>query len=125
MKVVILAGGLGTRLAEETEIRPKPMVEIGGRPILWHIMKHYAPHGFSEFFVAPGTRASSIKRYFLDYTRAERRPDDRHRQRARSSRAHEPAEDWTVHLIDTGDTTGHRRARAAPALACSAAGRSC
>ena len=52
MKVVILAGGLGTRLAEETEIRPKPMVEIGGYPILWHIMKHYAHYGFKEFFVA-------------------------------------------------------------------------
>ena len=54
MKVVILAGGLGTRLSEETEIRPKPMVEIGGRPILWHIMKHYAHFGVNEFFIALG-----------------------------------------------------------------------
>ena len=67
MKVVLLAGGLGTRLAEETEVRPKPMVEIGGRPILWHIMKHYAHYGHNEFFVALGYKGEYIKRYFLDY----------------------------------------------------------
>ena len=67
MKVVLLAGGLGTRLTEETEIRPKPMVEIGGRPILWHIMKHYAHYGFKEFLVALGYKGEYIKRYFLDY----------------------------------------------------------
>ena len=66
MKVVILAGGLGTRLAEETEVRPKPMVEIGGRPILWHIMKHYA-HRLREFVVALGYKGEVIKRYFFDY----------------------------------------------------------
>ena len=66
-KVVILAGGLGTRLSEETEVRPKPMVEIGGRPILWHIMKHYAHYGFKEFFVALGYKGEVVKRYFLDY----------------------------------------------------------
>src|SRR6185369_6094182 len=67
VKVVILAGGQGTRLAEETELRPKPMVEIGGRPILWHIMKHYAACGFTEFVVALGYRGEDIKRFFLDY----------------------------------------------------------
>src|SRR5207244_10805292 len=67
MKVVILAGGLGTRLAEETEIMPKPMVEIGGRPILWHIMQCYAHYGFKEFFVALGYKGEIIKRFFLDY----------------------------------------------------------
>ena len=67
MKVVILCGGLGTRLAEETEVRPKPMVEIGGRPILWHIMKHYAHYGFNEFVIALGYKGEVIKRYFLDY----------------------------------------------------------
>src|SRR4026207_2384477 len=67
MKVVILAGGLGTRLSEETALRPKPMVEIGGQPILWHIMKHYAHHGFSEFICALGYKGEVIKRYFLDY----------------------------------------------------------
>jgi glucose-1-phosphate cytidylyltransferase len=60
MKVVILAGGLGTRMAEETEVKPKPMVEIGGKPILWHIMKHFAHHGFQEFFVALGYKGDVI-----------------------------------------------------------------
>ena len=63
MKVVILAGGLGTRLSEETEVRPKPMVEIGGRPIIWHIMKHLAHYGLREFVVALGYKGESIKRY--------------------------------------------------------------
>src|SRR5579871_686668 len=67
MKVVILAGGMGSRLAEETDVRPKPMVEIGGRPILWHIMKHYAHHGVTEFVIALGYKGESIKRYFVDY----------------------------------------------------------
>lgn len=67
MRVVILAGGLGTRLAEETEVKPKPMVEIGGRPILWHIMKQYAHYGFKDFFIALGYKGEVIKRYFLDY----------------------------------------------------------
>src|SRR5213596_951554 len=67
MKVVILAGGLGTRLAEETEVKPKPMIEIGGRPILWHIMRHYAHYSFKEFFIALGYRGEVIKRFFMDY----------------------------------------------------------
>ena len=67
MKVVILAGGLGTRLAEETEVKPKPMIEIGGRPILWHIMKIYAQYGFKEFFIALGYKGELIKRFFYDY----------------------------------------------------------
>jgi glucose-1-phosphate cytidylyltransferase len=67
LKVVILCGGLGTRLREETEFRPKPMVEVGGRPILWHIMKTYAHHGFREFVLCLGYRGSSIKEYFLNY----------------------------------------------------------
>ena len=71
MKVVILAGGLGTRLTEETETRPKPMVEIGGRPILWHIMKLYAHSGFREFVVALGYKGDMIKRYFLDYAKLQ------------------------------------------------------
>lgn len=65
--VVILCGGMGTRLAEYTEVRPKPLVEIGGRPILWHILKHYAHYGFKEFFVALGYKGEMIKRFFLDY----------------------------------------------------------
>jgi glucose-1-phosphate cytidylyltransferase len=67
MKVVVLCGGLGTRLSEETEFRPKPMVEVGGRPILWHIMKMYAHHGFRDFVLCLGYRGSSIKDYFLNY----------------------------------------------------------
>jgi glucose-1-phosphate cytidylyltransferase len=67
MKVVILAGGLGTRLAEETEIKPKPMVEIGGRPILWHIMKLYAHYGHKEFYIALGYKGEMVKHYFMDY----------------------------------------------------------
>src|SRR5439155_16652731 len=71
MKAVILAGGLGTRLSEETEIKPKPMVEIGGRPILWHIMKHLAHYDVREFIIALGYKGEMVKRYFADYSRIE------------------------------------------------------
>ncbi len=100
-KVVILAGGMGTRLSEETEVRPKPMVEIGGRPIIWHIMQRYAHYGFKEFVVALGYKGDVIKRYFRDYC-------DLHGSMTVNMRDghvenHErDAEDWTVHLIDTG-----------------------
>ena len=67
MKVGILAGGLGTRLSEETTLKPKPMVEIGGRPILWHIMKGYASYGFNEFVIALGYKGEIIKDYFINY----------------------------------------------------------
>ena len=67
MKVAILAGGLGTRLQEETGVKPKPMVEIGGQPVLWHIMNSYARHGHNEFVVALGYKGETIKSYFLDY----------------------------------------------------------
>ena len=104
MKVVILAGGLGTRLAEETEVKPKPMVEIGGRPILWHIMKHYARYGFKEFLIALGYRGEDVKRYFLDYysLNGDMTFDlTNHRVDAH----HKDYEDWLVHLLDTGDDT--------------------
>lgn len=118
MKVVILAGGQGTRLAEETELRPKPMVDIGGRPILWHIMKHYASYGFTEFIIALGYRGEHIKRFFLDYVTlsgdltihlADRRIDRRHVEE----------DDWTVELVDTGleTNTGGRVGRLADRLA--------
>lgn len=104
MKVAILAGGRGTRLAEETALRPKPMVEIGGRPILWHIMKHYACYGHDDFTVALGYKGEIVKRWFLDYYQIESDltvqlrnglVDAHHRQR----------EDWSVSLIDTGHAT--------------------
>ncbi len=101
MKVVILAGGLGTRLAEETEVRPKPMVEIGGRPILWHIMKHYAHYGFKEFYIAVGYKGEEIKRYFLDYYNlsGSMTIDFSNGKMEAHKREYE---DWVVHFIDTG-----------------------
>lgn len=118
MKVVILAGGLGTRLAEETEVRPKPMVEIGGRPILWHIMKIYASQGFNEFFVALGYKGEIIKRYFLDYySLCGNMTVNLASGRAEIS-DNEQLEDWTVNLIDTGQEsmTGGRIKRLQPFL---------
>ena len=101
MKTVILAGGAGTRLAEETQVKPKPMVEIGGKPILWHIMRHYASHDFREFVVALGYKAEAIKAYFLDYCRLRSSMTVELSQG--SVELHEgQREDWTVHLIDTG-----------------------
>ena len=104
VKVVILAGGLGTRLAEETEIRPKPMVDVGGRPILWHIMKHYASHGFREFFVALGYKGEVIKRYFLDYHHLVKSMTVE-LATGHTSFHESDVEDWIVHLIDTGEET--------------------
>lgn len=104
MKVVILAGGLGTRLAEETEIKPKPMIEIGGRPILWHIMKHYAHYGFKEFFLALGYKGEVIKRYFLDYysLNGSMTID---LAKGKVEVYDKKCEDWVVHLMDTGQET--------------------
>jgi glucose-1-phosphate cytidylyltransferase len=104
MKVVILAGGLGTRLAEETELKPKPMVEIGGRPILWHIIKHYAQYGFNEFLIALGHRGDVIKQYFRDYHSLS--GDMTIQIGSGAARRHvDPVEEWTIHLIDTGADT--------------------
>jgi glucose-1-phosphate cytidylyltransferase len=117
VKVVILAGGQGTRLAEETDLRPKPMVEIGQRPILWHIMKHYAHHGFDEFVVALGYRGEDIKRFFLDYLSLS--GDMTVRLGERTADQLNPERDgWTVHLVDTGleTNTGGRVRRLAPWL---------
>jgi glucose-1-phosphate cytidylyltransferase len=104
MKVVILAGGFGTRLAEETELKPKPMVEIGGRPMLWHIMKHYAQYGCREFYIALGYKSEVIKRYFLDYSglNADLTVDLATGEIRTGARE---CEDWVVHLIDTGAGT--------------------
>jgi glucose-1-phosphate cytidylyltransferase len=112
MKVVILAGGLGTRLAEETEVKPKPMVEIGERPILWHIMKCYASYGFREFVIALGYKGDVIKRFFLEYATLQ----DSFSIDMCSGKVtinNHVSEDWIVHLVDTGleSSTGGRIAR--------------
>jgi glucose-1-phosphate cytidylyltransferase len=104
VKVVILAGGLGTRLAEETEVRPKPMVPIGGRPILWHIMKHFAHHGHREFLIALGYKGEDVKRYFLDYPSLSSDLTV-HLGSGRVEVAAQRGENWTVHLVDTGVET--------------------
>jgi glucose-1-phosphate cytidylyltransferase len=104
MKVLLLAGGLGTRLAEETEVRPKPLVEIGGRPILWHIMQHYGYYGCREFFVALGYRGEMIKRYFLDY-HAFNSDLTIGLKTGQVDLINRYAEDWIVHLVDTGEAT--------------------
>jgi glucose-1-phosphate cytidylyltransferase len=101
MNVVILAGGLGSRLAEETEVKPKPMVEVGGSPILWHIMKHYAHYGFKDFFVALGYKGEMIKRYFLDYSGLSGSMTI-NLTSGEVETQNKECEDWIVHLIDTG-----------------------
>ncbi|HSN27775.1 MAG TPA: sugar phosphate nucleotidyltransferase, partial [Kofleriaceae bacterium] len=97
MKTIILAGGFGTRLAEETELRPKPMVEIGDRPILWHIMRSYAAHGFREFVVALGYKGEVIKRFFWDYYNLSRDLTV-DLGSGRIEQHGGVAEDWKVHL---------------------------
>lgn len=118
MKVVILAGGLGTRLAEETGIRPKPMVEIGGRPILWHIMKIYSHYGFHDFIVCLGYKGYMIKEYFANYF-LHMSDVTLHLAENRMEVHRETAEPWRVTLVDTGEETmtGGRLKRVAPYIA--------
>lgn len=117
MKVVLLAGGLGTRISEETETRPKPMIEIGDRPILWHIMKQYAHYGHCEFLVALGYKGEVIKRYFHDYSVFNGNMSI-HLKTGQIVSAEKTAEDWLVHLVDTGlkTMTGGRLKRLEPWL---------
>jgi glucose-1-phosphate cytidylyltransferase len=104
MKAVILAGGLGTRLAEETSIRPKPMVEVGGRPVLWHILKHYSRHGINEFVVCLGYRGYVIKEYFANYfMHMSDITFDLAKNKMEICQRH--CEPWRVTLIDTGEET--------------------
>jgi glucose-1-phosphate cytidylyltransferase len=115
MKVAILAGGKGSRLSEETQIKPKPMVEIGGYPILWHIMKHYAHYGFDHFLVALGYKGEVIKKYMVDYSALNGNLSVNLRTgEIRRHGGFKP--DWTVDLIDTGvpTMTGGRIKRLAP-----------
>lgn len=107
MQAIILAGGLGTRMREETEFRPKPMVEIGGRPVIWHIMKHLSTQGIREFIIAVGYKGNMIRDYFLNY---EIQASDFTLSLGRrdSLRVHGPHDesDWTVTVVETGLTSG-------------------
>ena len=117
MKAVILAGGLGTRLCEETSVKPKPMVEIGGRPILWHIMKSYSAHGVTEFIICCGYKGYVIKEYFANYFL--HMSDVTFNFAGNSMEVHHKrAEPWIVTLVDTGDysMTGGRLKRVAEYL---------
>ncbi|PSO23645.1 glucose-1-phosphate cytidylyltransferase [Bradyrhizobium sp. MOS002] len=118
MKVVILAGGLGTRLSEETSVRPKPMVEIGGRPILWHIMKIYSHYGFHEFVICLGYKGYMVKEYFANYF-LHMSDVTFHLAENRMEVHRETAEPWRVTLVDTGEETqtGGRLKRVLPYIA--------
>lgn len=117
MKTVILAGGLGTRISEESQFKPKPMIEIGGRPILWHIMRQYAHYGFNDFVVCLGYRGYVVKEYFANYVlhNADLTVDLANGTIEYHATKHEP---WKVTLVETGDDTmtGGRLKRVAPYL---------
>jgi glucose-1-phosphate cytidylyltransferase len=118
MKAVILAGGLGTRISEESHLKPKPMIEIGGRPILWHILKIYSAHGVTEFIICCGYKGYFIKEYFANYFL--HMSDVTFDMSHNSVEIHQKhAEPWRVTLVDTGDDTmtGGRLKRVAPYLA--------
>ena len=116
--VAILAGGLGTRLSEETGTKPKPLVEIGGKPVIWHIMKHYDAYGMNEFVIALGHKKEAVIRYFLDLPTYNRNLTVRTRDGSVSLHEANTDLDWTVHLVDTGPgtSTGGRIKRLKPYL---------
>ncbi len=115
MKVVILAGGFGTRLAEETELRPKPLIEVGGKPILWHVMKIFEASGYDDFIVCCGYKGQLIKSYFVNYF-AENYDVTVDLEQHSVKFLGRPSEKWKVTLIDTGleTLTGGRIKRIAP-----------
>jgi glucose-1-phosphate cytidylyltransferase len=117
MKAVILAGGLGTRLSEETTLRPKPMIEVGGRPILWHILKIYSAHGINDFIICAGYKGYFIKEYFANYFLHMSDVTFDMNQNTMEVH-HKKAEPWRVTIVDTGDETmtGGRIKRIAPYL---------
>jgi glucose-1-phosphate cytidylyltransferase len=117
MKVAILAGGVGSRLAEETEVKPKPMVEIGGKPILWHIMMYYSQFDYNDFVIALGYKGEVIKKYMVDYASLSR--DLTINMKTGAVKMSEgPVSEWTVDLVDTGvgTQTGGRIKRLAPLI---------
>jgi len=117
MKAVILAGGLGTRISEETHLKPKPMIEVGGKPILWHIMKSYSAYGINDFIICLGYKGYLIKEYFANYYLHT--SDVTFDMRDNSMKVHQnESEPWTVTLVDTGEMTqtGGRLKRVAPYL---------
>ncbi len=118
MKVGILAGGLGTRISEETVDKPKPMVEIGTQPIMWHIMKHYYQYGFQDFVIALGYKGHVIKKYFSDYCALNSNLTVELRNGNITTHSDDNVDDWTVQLIDTGlsTNTGGRIKRLIPYL---------
>lgn len=101
MRVIILAGGFGTRLSEETSLKPKPMVEVGGRPILWHIMKIYSHYGFREFVIALGYKADLVKKYFLEYAEFSGNLTIQIKQ-GQTKVLDREKDEWLIHLEDTG-----------------------
>lgn len=114
MKTVILAGGLGTRLSEETDIKPKPMIEIGGKPIIWHIMKHYSAHNINDFIICCGYKGYVIKEYFANYFL--HMSDVTFNLQENTMQVHNRrAEPWNITLVDTGENsmTGGRLAKVA------------
>uniref|UniRef100_UPI001356B774 glucose-1-phosphate cytidylyltransferase n=1 Tax=Rhodovarius lipocyclicus TaxID=268410 RepID=UPI001356B774 len=118
MPAVLLAGGLGTRLREETDVKPKPMVEIGGHPILWHIMKQYAHHGVDEFVICLGYKGDYIKNFFLNYKSRQSGLSIDLGGGQYTMHNPEAGENWKVHLLETGENsmTGGRIRRAAQFL---------
>src|SRR5437773_3248298 len=117
MKCVILAGGLGTRISEESHLKPKPMIEIGGKPIIWHIMKIYSAHGIDEFIICLGYKGYVIKEYFTNYFL--HMSDVTIDMKNNTTRIHQNyAEPWSITLVETGESTmtGGRLKRIAPYL---------